>query len=872
MPDNFLQTICSILSHGPSSSRCGRTVSSEKNNENLIMPFLRLFLIAIFFISAFCAKAQDGIIYGRMVDENSKPMFGVSIAVFGKPYGTTSDENGRYRLRVPSETLIKIVFTSTGYAADSVTLKLDQGEEREINRSLKFKAIEFRDVVIEDKSLKRINITPINPKIVSVIPTPNQSVEDILKTLPGVSSANELSSTYSVRGGNYDENLVYINDFEVYRPLLVRSGQQEGLSVINPDLVENISFSAGGFDAVYGDKLSSVLDIQYRKPKKFAGAVSASLLGGSLSLEDRSKNEKWYWMGSVRQKSNQYLLNTFDTKGEYKPSFTDIQLITGLDHSARFNLEIFGNYARNRYNLVPETRETNFGTINDAKRFTVFFAGQEIDRYETFTGSASATFRPNENVKLKLITSAYTTQEEENFDILGQYFLDQLENDFGRDNFGNVAFNLGVGSFLNHARNELNATVYSAEHKGERVGEKLLWQWGFKYQMEEIEDKLHEWNYNDSAGFSIPSYRDSANPQIRLNDVVISKTNLNSSRISGYMQGTWYISDTTRFILTGGLRANYWDLNEELVVSPRASLTYTPQWKRNLSFRMAGGLYYQPPFYRELRDLDGLVYTDIKAQKSYHAVLGSEFTFLGLGREFKLTSEVFYKYHENLIPYKVDNLRIRYLPNFTSKGYARGLDFRLFGEFVPGIESWASLSVLQTEEDIREDFYYIRFNADGEEIIPGFTFDQVAVDSTRIEPGYLPRPTDQRVTFGLFFQDYLPKFPSYKMSLNLLFGTALPFGPPGRDRYKDVLRTPTYRRVDIGFSKQIIGEDMPNKSRSKFFGQINTLWVGLEVFNLLQVSNVASYNWITDVSNARRYAIPNYLTSRQLNIRINAKF
>lgn len=819
--------------------------------------FLRRFqyklLIPFYLLLSLDSFSQDSEVYGQVKDDQNRAAFGVSVAVFGKPIGTTTDNKGRFSMKVPANESLKIFFSFTGLQNDSAIVILNPGERREINKFLKKKVVEFKDVVIEEKSLKRINIVPINPKVVSVIPTPNQSVEDLIKTLPGVASSNELSSSYSVRGGNYDENLVYINDFEVYRPLLVRSGQQEGLSVINPDMVESISFSAGGFEAKYGDKLSSVLDIQYRKPKKFGGSVSASLLGASVELENRSKNDRWYWMTGIRQKSNQYLLNTFDTKGEYKPSFTDIQILSGYELSKKLSLEVFGNYARNRYNLVPETRETNFGTISDAKRFTVYFDGQEVDRYQTITGSISSTYQLSEEVKLKLIASGYNTREEENFDILGQYFLDQLENDFGKDNFGNVAFNLGVGSFLNHARNKLDADVYSIEHKGEIIKSSSVWLWGAKYQQEKISDRLHEWNYNDSAGFSIPSQRDTLNPQIILNDVVITRTNLSSSRISGYIQNVWQISDTNELILTTGVRANYWDLNDQLVISPRISLRYKPRWKNNVAFRLAGGYYYQPPFYRELRDQEGNIHTDIKAQQSIHIVAGSDYTFLALGREFKLTSEVYYKILKNLIPYKIDNLRIRYLPEYSSTGYARGADLRLFGEFVPGVESWASISFLQTEEDLDGDFYIIN-------------------DTVKVEAGYIPRPTDQRFTFGLFFQDYLPKFPTYKMSLSLHFGTALPFGPPGNERYNDILRMPTYRRVDIGFSKQIIGEEIPRTKKKGISTHLQSLWIGLEVFNLLQVSNVASYTWITDVSNANRYAVPNYLTGRQLNLRVNVKF
>ncbi len=830
-----------------------------------------IFLLLLFILSQH-VYSQTATISGTVLDSLRKPLYGVSVAVFGQPFATTTTDQGKYSLTIPASQNLKIIFSFTGLHADSMNVNLSSGEKKEINKTLRERITEIHEVKIEDQSLKSTNITRINPKIVSVIPTPNQSVEDLLKTLPGVSSANELSSTYSVRGGNYDENLVYVNDVEVYRPFLVRSGQQEGLSFINPDMVSSISFSAGGFDAIYGDKMSSVLDIKYRKPKTFGGAVSASLLGESLELEGVSKNNKFSFIGGVRQKSNQYLLNTFQTTGEYKPSFTDVQFLGTFDANKKLEFEVFGNYSRNRYNLIPQSRETDFGTLNDAKRFTVFFEGQELDRYDAFTGALSATYHPKDKLKLKLITSAFTTSEEENFDILGQYYLDQLETDFAKSNFGDVAFNLGVGSFLNHARNKLDANVYSVEHKGDLISEKTLLQWGVKAQHEQIDDKLNEWYYNDSSGFSIPSTRDTINPQISLNDVVNSKVSLSSNRYSGYIQNTWQISDTSKIILTTGVRANYWDLNRQLVISPRASITYRPRKKKNMTYRAAAGYYYQPPFYRELRNLDGEINKNLKAQQSIHFVLGNDYTFLALGREFKLTTEIFYKVLNDLVPYKVDNLRLRYLGENSAKGFARGIDFRLFGEFVPGLESWASVSILETQEDISNDFYYIKLNQFGDTIIPGYTADQKATDSIRVEPGYIPRPADQRVNFGLFFQDYLPKFPTYKMQLSLLFGTGLPFGQPGKDRYKDVLRTPPYKRVDIGFSKQVIGEGVKHPPHSKFLRKFESIWISLEVFNLLQVSNISSYIWVTDVSNARQYAVPNYLTGRQLNLRINMKF
>jgi hypothetical protein len=832
----------------------------------------RNFLLLSFLFASCIAFAQTATIFGTVKDSLNRPVYGANIGVYGKPIGATSDESGKYSLTVPANEPLKIVFSFTGMQRDSTIITLKPNEKREVNRRLEEHVSELPDVHVQDKSFRHLNIEKINPKNVLVIPTPGGSVEDIVKTMIGVHSNDELSSTYSVRGGNYDENLIYVNDIEIYRPLLVRSGQQEGLSFINPDMVEDIGFSAGGFDAVYGDKLSSVLDVKYKKPKKFGGAAGGSLLGGSLELEGLSKNKKWTAIGGIRYKSNAYLLNTFETQGEYKPNFIDAQVLTGYDISKKVNIEFLGNYARNVYNLIPQNRETSFGTLNDAKRFTVYFEGKEADRYETQTGALSLTYRPAEKLKLKLITSAYHTDEQEYFDILGQYFLDQLEADPGKANFGNVAFNLGVGSFLNHARNRLEAQVYNAEHKGEWVGDKALWQWGVKVQHEQIDDKLNEWNYLDSAGFSIPSTRDSLNPQITLNDVVNSNISLSSNRVMGYVQLTDQLTDTTKLILTTGIRANYWDLNQQLVISPRLSLTYKPKFSKRLNFRFATGYYYQPPFYRELRDLKGVVHDEVKAQQSIHLVLGSDYLFLAMGREFKLTTELYYKFLDELIPYKVDNLRLRYLAKNDAVGFARGIDFRLFGEFVPGVESWASLSVLQTQEDLTDDFYYTRVNAEGDTIIPGYTYDQVAVDSFRNEPGYIPRPTDQRVNFGLFFQDFLPKFPTYKMQLSLLFGTAIPFGPPGTDRYKDILRSPTYRRVDLGLSKQLIGEDVKRKPHGKFLRKFESVSITLEVFNLLQANNVSSYLWITDVTSARQYGVPNYLTGRQLNLQLSTRF
>lgn len=836
------------------------------------MRFVQSFIFLFAFFIGKNSFAQNGFISGTLTDSIGSPIEGASIGIAGTSFNTLSNSKGFFTLEIPAGSEIKISFSSLNYFSYTETISLKAGESKTINRKLRQRTNTLQEANIIDKSLRDGNVTRINPKYLNNLPTPNQSVEDIIKTLPGVSSNNELSSTYNVRGGNFDENLVYVNDIEVIRPFLVRSGQQEGLSFINPDMVENINFSAGGFDAKYGDKLSSVLDIKYKQPKKFSVAASASLLGGSLEIEDANKDTTFTIMAGIRQKSTQYLLNTFETRGEYKPSFTDVQLLTTFKFSNKVSAEVFGNYARNIYNLVPENRETNFGSINDAKRFTVYFDGQEKDKFISGLGAASLTFKPNDSLKIKMILSSYAAQEEENFDILGQYLLDQLESDLGKDNFGDVAFNLGVGSFLNHARNKLETQVSAVEHKGEIVKQKSLWLWGVKAQHEEINDKLSEYNYNDSAGFSIPSPRDSINPQLIVNDVIKSKAKISSNRFNGYLQHSFKLSDSSGVSITAGVRASYWDYNEELNISPRLSFHWNPDWKNKMTFGFASGFYYQPPFYRELRNYYGIVQKDVKAQKSIHFVLNNDYTFLALRREFKLTTEIYYKVLEDINPYKIDNLRIKYLANNNAKGYAYGIDMRLFGEFVPGTESWMSISFLNTKEDISNDVYYIRLNADGDTIIPGYTFDQIATDSIKNVPGYLPRPADQRLNVGLFFQDYFPNAPTYKMFLSLHYGTGLPFGPPGPDRYKDVLRTTSYKRVDIGFSKQLLGEDVKRKPQSNFLKKFESAWISLEVFNLLQISNVSGYLWVTDVTQARQYAVPNYLTGRQLNLRLSARF
>lgn len=815
-------------------------------------------------------------VYGIVLGQDKKPVSGVSVGILGSSIGAVTNSDGEFSLTVPSNQEINIVFSYIGFETVSEKLILAEGERKEIRKIMVASLTPLPNVTIRDQR-ERGNVMRIDPKTVEEIPNPTGNFETILKSLgSGIVSNNELSSEYSVRGGNYDENLVYVNDVEIYRPQLVRSGLQEGLSFINPDLVSGIKFSAGGFDAQYGDKMSSVLDIRYRKPTSFAGKITYGLLGGALSLEGASKNKKLTFLAGARQKSTKYLLGTLDTKGDYKPSFYDVQGLISYDFNDKTYVSFLGNFSQSKYNIVPQNRTTDFGTVSQALRFTVYFDGQEVDDFSTRTGALTFSHSPNKNLNLKLIASAFNTKEEETFDILGQYYIDELEKDPGAENFGEVKLNLGVGSFLNHARNYLEGNVYSVEHKGMHTRKQAELLWGLKYQYEEFSDKINEWNYIDSAGFSLPHPKDSIGqplqnkPQLILQDVLNRENILQSNRYSGYLQNNFFFSDKSRFNLTVGVRFNYWDLNKELDISPRTSLAYKPKWRRKFNFRVATGLYYQPPFYKELQNAQGTINKNLVSQRSIHVVAGGDYYFLAWGREFKFVTEAYYKWLDDMIPYKVDNVRIRYLGKNNSKGYAKGIDFRINGQFVNDAESWASLSLLKTEEDIQDDVYYIRLNKD-QDTIRGYTIDKVATDSIKKIPGYLPRLTDQRATFSIFFSDYLPKFPTYRMHMTLVFGTGFPVGPPGDNRYTDVYRFPFYRRVDIGFSKHFIEEGKNVDHRIKFLNHLKSLALSLEVFNLLQVNNTVSYTWVSDVYGTK-YGVPNYLTGRQLNVRLSAKF
>jgi len=820
---------------------------------------------------------ETAVLFGTVEGSDGKPIEIVNVAVVGYPYGTTTDSLGKYTLSVPVEKDVFVRFSFVGYEQKEYRMLFEPGERRELDISMNISTTELPGLEIKDKQIRNTNYIRIDPKEATFIPTSAGGIESLLITLPGVSSVNEMSSQYSVRGGNFDENLVYVNDIEIYRPFLIRAGQQEGLSFINPRLVSSVLFSAGGYDAKYGDKMSSVLDVQYKKPTEFGGSVEASFLGAQLHLEGVALKNRFTYLFGFRYKTNQYLLNALETQGEYKPNFIDIQGLITYDITPKLEVSLLGYYSKNSYKLQPETRETNFGTIQEAYRLKIFFEGQEVDNFITYTGAATFRYKLRKDLQLRLILSAFNSRESETYDVLGQYWLGLLENAPGDEQFGDVVAVQGIGSFLEHARNTMDATVINVEHKGSLEKPNHFIQWGFQYQHQIVDDKFSEWDLTDSAGYSLPypptpigEPLDYPEPLV-LSHSLKSNANLRTNRISAYGQDNWVIADNgNRITLSAGLRASYWDYNKELIISPRATVSLDPKWHQDFIFRFSMGLYYQPPFYRELRNLEGELNSDIKSQRSIHFVLGMDYAFQAWGRPFSFTTEAYYKKLDNLIPYVIDNVRIRYYGDNLSKGYSTGIDFKINGEFIQGIQSWAGLSIMKTAEDILDDYYYDYYNESGEKITPGVTIDNEPVDSVKVEPGYIPRPTDQRVSFSLFFQDYLPKNPTYRIYLKLIFGTGLPFGPPDSPKYKHVYRYPAYRRVDIGLSKQLIGGYSKFKKKNPL-RHIDNAYIMLEVFNLFQVYNTISYIWVSDI-NGRQYAVPNYLTPRQLNVKLIVEF
>lgn len=843
----------------------------------------QLIIFLLFPLFAWTQSRPMATISGVVNFQPEQPAHGAGVSIFGIPIGTTTNEKGEYKLKVPADTVLQIVVNLLGYETIKQDIQLKVAEHKEINFELLPSLFKITQYTVKSEKDRDVTMEHIDPILVNKVPSINGNVEDIIKTLPGVSSQNELSAQYNVRGGNFDENLIYVNGIEIYRPMLVESGKQEGLSFINSDLVSDVNFSAGGFSAEYGDKMSSVLAVKYKKPTKFKGSGTFTLQGGNVHVEGSAVAHRFTYLLGARYKSNQYILNSLETKGSYKPRFMDFQSYLTYDVTQKIEVAFLGYASNNVYRFIPEDRETSFGTINNAKQLKIYFDGQEKDVFNSYFGAFSGIWRPDKKNKVQLNIASYQSLENENYDIEGAYLINQLENDLGSDNFGEVAYNVGIGSYMRHARDYLNTTVSNIQLKGTSHLGKHKLDYGVKLQQENFDAQLSEWYLVDSAGFSTPHPTDSVgytNPNVQkhqsinLNDVFKTSHQLTSQRLMGYVQDRYkfQMRDSSRFILTYGVRANYLDLNKQTVISPRASIALKPNWKHEWMFHFSTGYYYQPPFYKELIDLDGNVHKDVKAQRAIHFVLGGKHDFKAWGRPFKVTAAAYYKKLDFLNPYKIRNVRIRYLGENIAKGYAAGVDARVAGQFVKGINSWLSLSFLQTKENLFNDSYTDYYNSDGEKIIPGYTINNSPTDSTVHHPGYIPRPSDHLVNAALYFQDYLPGLPSLQMHLTLFFSSPLPFGPPDSPRYADTLRMPPYQRVDIGFSYEILGEHHKWKKSSRNpFRYFDKIWASVEIFNLLQINNTISYIWISDV-NGRQYAIPNHLTARQLNVKLHFEF
>ncbi len=812
--------------------------------------FLKKILFLLSFFMVFHASGQQVILLsGKVTDSSGKPLSPANVTVSGTGLGTSTQQDGSYELRVPLSDSINIHFSFVGYESINIIKPSENSKLLTISVSMEPVASKLEEVEVTGISNRDDGFTKLSMKELAIIPTVSGSVESYLKTLPGVSSNNELSSQYSVRGGNFDENLIYINDIEVYRPYLIQSGKQEGLSIINSKLASTVQFSAGGFDASYGDKMSSVLDIRYRKPTSFAGGFELGLLGGSVNLEGITKDQKFTWLTGIRFKTNQYLLKTLDVSGDYKPRFGDFQTYLTYRLTDKWQLDFLGNIAINQYNFIPEDRNTSFGTVTTAVQLHVLFNGQETDQFNTYLGAFTATYRPKQDLSLKFITSAYQTVEEETYDIEGLYSLNELDKEIGSENIGDSIMNIGIGRFVEHARNYFTANVIAFNHRGSyQIDNNSMLQWGLKFQIENIDDRMNEWKMVDSAGYSTPYNGITVN----LSSHIYANNQLHTNRVTSFLRyNRSFKIKQSKLILDAGLRSHLWSFNKEFLISPRLSLTLDPNWEKDVTFRFSSGFYYQPSFYPEIKNLEGQINTDIRAQKSTHFILGSIYNFKAWNRPFRLSTDLYYKNLNHLIPYKVDNVRIYYTAKNNAKGYSTGIEFRINGEFVKGVESWASLSVMQSREKLTD--------GSGE----------------NENPEYYPRPTDQLINFSLFFQDYFPNNPTFKVYMSIHYGSGLPTSPPGDEPNENYFRMPPYRRVDIGLSKVLKDENSTIGDRG-LFKNFKTAWISLEVFNLLNINNTISYTWITTVNNmngmVNQFAVPNYLTSRRINLKLTATF
>lgn len=791
------------------------------------MKIKQLYITLLMLLCVISIKAQTFTLQGKVTDSNMSPVELATVSVIEQGKMTMTNLKGEFSIQLRSADSVVVRFSMVGYKTKTRVLRRPRGKQTLLIQL--YDDNQLAGITVTEKKRQTGSTQQLETKDIKNTPSvTGNAVEELIQSQAGVSTHSELSSQYNVRGGSFDENSVYINNVEIYRPFLVRSGQQEGLSIINPDMVESIGFSTGGFEARYGDKMSSVLDIKYKKPKKFEANVAANLLGASAFVGFSTK--KFSWSNGIRYKTNKYLLGSLDTKGEYQPNFLDYQTYLTYEPTKNWSIEVIGDISENHYNFYPEDRETKFGTMENVKSFKVFFDGQEKDVFRTYFGSLSISRKFGEKTKLSLIASAFHTNEQERYDIQGQYWLTQTE----------TSENLGVGTYMEHARNYLKATVKSIKFALEHKTKKHDIQAGLTYRIENITEDSKEYEMRDSSGYSIPH----TGEDLYMIYSLKAKNTLDANRLETYIQDTWRFSskgEHTFFTLNYGIRFSHWNFNKESIISPRISLGIVPAFNHDVTMRFATGIYYQAPFYKELRDtttINGITYATlnnkIKSQRSIHFIAGFDYRFKMKDRPYKFTAEAYYKALSNLVPYTVDNVKIVYDASQQCSGHAMGFDLKLYGEFVPGTDSWVSLSLMNT-----------RININGKSI---------------------PLPTDQRYSLNLFFTDYFPGTDRWRMSLKLAFADGLPFGAPHRQLDEQPFRAPAYKRADIGMSYRLLNNEKGD--RKSIFKNI---WLGIDCLNLLGINNVNSYYWITDVTN-QQYAVPNYLTGRQINIKASFEF
>lgn len=775
------------------------------------------------------ASAQTFTLHGRVTDENNDPIEFASVSCLKQGKMTMTSLKGEYSMQLHSADSVVIKFSMIGYKAKTRVLRRPRGKQT-LQIVLHSDDNQLGEVTVTGKKIETGQMENISKDNLKALPSASgNAVEELIQSQAGVSTHSELSSQYNVRGGSFDENSVYIDNVEIYRPFLVRSGQQEGISVINPDMVEKISFSTGGYEARYGDKMSSALNITYRKPKKFEATASASMLGASAFVG--VSNKKVSWSNGFRYKTTKHLLGSMDTKGEYSPTFIDYQTYLTYTPNKRWEIKLLGNISDNHYNFTPDDRETKFGTMENVKAFKVYFDGQEKDVFRTFFGAVGITRNFGEKTSLSLIASAFNTREQEKYDIQGQYWLTQTE----------TSENLGVGTYFQHARNYLKAHVESAKLLFKTKYKKHDIEGAFTFKKEKITENSVEYEMRDSSNYSIPH----TGKDLYMIYSMRAKNVLDANRIEAYVQDAFRFTsnnEKTLYTLNYGVRLSHWSYTKETIVSPRVSLGIIPAFNENITMRFATGLYYQAPFFKELRDTttqNGITYASLnskaKSQRSIHFIAGFDYRFRMNNRSFKFTAEAYYKALGNLVPYSVNNVKVVYYGSNESSGHAAGIDLKLYGEFVPGTDSWLSLSLMNT--------------------------------SMKLNGNSIPLPTDQRYAINMFFTDYFPGTDRWKMSLKLALADGLPFSAPHQELESNVFRAPAYKRADIGLSYRLLN----NEGKQRKHIQLRNVWLGAECLNLFGINNVNSYYWITDVTGGQ-YAVPNYLTGRQINFRVTVDF